>query len=156
MRWTTTDPRSAGLADKSGATINYVSSGDEFVTLVKVGSGNTDWAEVDAVLPLADGRLAVSVRLGRSAHCRPRRQSRRGRLYYTGGAGVYLIKYGTGNTDWVPLPRNADHRRRQRGRRLHDGRRRCGLAGAVRQADRRPTRSSAAGRTARSTSTVAR
>jgi len=25
-------------------------------------------------------------------------------LYHTGGVGVYLVKYGTGATDWVPLP----------------------------------------------------
>jgi hypothetical protein len=105
MRWTTTDPRSAGLADKSGATINYVSSGDEFVTLVKVGSGNTDWAEVDAVLlpsPMDSSRCPF-------VSADPRTAGRAGNLnelvfYYTAGAGVYLIKYDSGDTDWVKLP----------------------------------------------------
>jgi hypothetical protein len=105
MRWTTTDPRSAGLADKVGATINYVTSGSEFVTLVKVNAANTDWAAVDAVLPASpmDSSRCPMVSTD------PRTAGRVGNLnelvfFYDTGAGVYLIKYGTGNTDWVALP----------------------------------------------------
>lgn len=102
MRWTTTDPRSAGLADSVGATINYVSSG-AFVTLVKVSTGSTDWAAVDAVLPPAP--LTQCPKTSSD----PRTAGRKGAvdevvLYYTATAGTYLIKYGSGDTDWVALP----------------------------------------------------
>jgi hypothetical protein len=102
MRWTTTDPRSAGFQDRQGATINYVTAG-AYTTLQKVGTGSTDWAEVSAVItasPMA-GCPTVSAD--------PRSSGRAGSLdeivlYYTAGAGVYLIKYGAGDTDWVALP----------------------------------------------------
>jgi hypothetical protein len=102
MRWTTTDPRSAGFADSEGATINYVSSG-AFVTLLKTGSGSTDWSEVKAIVPPTVGSRCPVVTTD------PRTAGRAGSLdevvlYTTGGTGTYLIKYGTGNTDWVPLP----------------------------------------------------
>jgi hypothetical protein len=109
MRWTTTDPRSAGLADKVGATINYVSSGDEYVTLVKVNATDTDWAAVDAVLPASpmdSSRCPFVV-------ADPRTGGRKGGknevvFYYAAGEGIYLIKYGDGDTDWVKMPTAAD------------------------------------------------
>jgi hypothetical protein len=106
MRWTTTDPRSAGFQDRQGATINYVTAG-AYTTLQKVGTGSTDWAEVSAVITAAPMAGCPTV----SAD--PRSAGRAGSLdeivlYYTAGAGVYLIKYGSGDTDWVPLPTAAD------------------------------------------------
>jgi hypothetical protein len=109
MRWTTTDPRIAGFADTLGATINYVSSGDQFVTLVKVGAGHTAWTKVDAVLPASpmDSSRCPTVSTD------PRTAGRAGAvdevvLYESSGDGVYLVKYGTGATDWVKLPTASD------------------------------------------------
>jgi hypothetical protein len=105
MTWTTTDPRSAGRAGKPGVVVNYVTGG-AIKTLVKVGTGATAWAEVTAVLPAApmdSSRCPTTSTDPRVAGGRAGEVDEIV-MYYTGGVGTYLIKYGTGNTNWVPLP----------------------------------------------------
>ena len=109
MRFVTTDPRSGGLADNIGAIVTLISGGS-MTTLVKVASGDTDWAAVTATIlpsPMAPTKCpAVS--------SDPRSGGRAADigdvvLYYTGGAGTYLIKYGVANTSWAPLPELGNH-----------------------------------------------
>lgn len=106
MRFVTTDPRSAGLADSVGSVLGYVTGGALY-TLVKAGTGNTDWAHVRPVVIPAPMESTKCPAVATD----PSSGGRAGNigeivLYYTGGVGVYYIKYGTGSTDWVPLPDN--------------------------------------------------
>lgn len=102
MKWTTTDPRVTGLAANVRDVVNYVSGGT-FASLVKVGPASTDWAAtVTPTLPPSQSRCPET-------STDPRTAGRAGAvndtvLFYAGGSGVYLIKYGAGDTDWVPLP----------------------------------------------------
>lgn len=104
MRFTTTDPRTGGYADSVGGVIGYVSGG-YVSTMVKVSTGDTDWASVPALLP----STPMGVVKCPTVSSDPSSGGRTGDvndvvLYYTGGAARYYIKYDTGNTDWVPLP----------------------------------------------------
>lgn len=104
MTWTTTDPRSAGRAGKLGAVVKYVTGG-ALTTLVKVGAAATDWTAVTAVLPAAP----MDASRCQATASDPRIAGRAGDvdeivLFDAAGTGVYLIKFGTGDTDWVPLP----------------------------------------------------
>src|SRR5687767_6829903 len=105
MRFTATDPRVGGFADSVGAVLGYVSSGAIY-TLVKVDSADTAWASAPALLP----STPMDFTKCRPVSTDPRTGSGRAAqlneivLYYTGGVGEYLIKYGTGDTDWVQLP----------------------------------------------------
>ena len=108
MRFVTTDPRTGGFADRTGSVLGLVSGG-ALQTLVKVSTGDTDWAAVRPVVipaPMESTKcptVSTAPTAGRAGSV--------GEivLYYSGGAtsaGTYYIKHGTGDTDWVPLPDN--------------------------------------------------
>lgn len=105
MKWTTTDPRTgSGLAASVGDVVGYISGGT-LTTLAKSGTATTDWAVIPSTMPappMSQSRCDV-------ATTDPRTAGRAAKLdtvvlYYTAGTGLYLIKYGTGDTQWVPLP----------------------------------------------------
>ena len=104
MRYRTTDPRTAGFAAQVGEVVSYVSGGTTTV-LVKVGTGDTAWAAV-SVTSLATPAETLKIpavttnpTTGRAA------QVGELVLFHASGLGTYFVKYGTGDTDWVALPR---------------------------------------------------
>jgi hypothetical protein len=104
VRFTTSDPRIGGLGDRVGAVTGYVTGGALY-TLIKVGTGDTDWASVPALLPPAPMESSRCPFVSTD----PRTGGRAAQVnevvgYYTGGAVEYLIKYSSGDTDWVQLP----------------------------------------------------
>jgi len=104
VRYTTSDPRVVGFADSVGAVMGYVNSGTIY-TLVKVGSGSTDWTSVPALLPATPMDFTKLHRVTSDpSSAGLAAQLNEIALYYTGGVGQYLIKHGTGDTDWVQLP----------------------------------------------------
>src|SRR3990167_209515 len=109
MRFVTSDPRSgAGLADQVGANVAYVSGG-EIAILVKTATGATDWASVGATVAPAPMNSVKCPAVSADPRTGAGRTATIGDvvLYYTGGVGIYLIKYGAAATSWAPLPSTA-------------------------------------------------
>ena len=94
--FSTSDPRTAGLARPVGATVNYVTGG-AIVPLIKYGTGSTEWATV----PQGGGATPTT--------SDPRTAGRAGlvgslAMYVTGNVGLLLRKYGTTSTNWATVP----------------------------------------------------
>jgi hypothetical protein len=105
MRFVTTDPRSAGFADRVGAVISYVAGGT-VTTLVKVGPLETDWAAVNALLVPSPMESVRCPAVSSDPRTGGGRVAQVGDvvLFHSGGDGTYLVKFGAGDTDWVALP----------------------------------------------------
>jgi len=103
MRFTLTDPRSAGLAGGRGDTVHYVVDGVA-THLFRYGAGDTDWCTLPregAAEPVtSDPRTGLG--LDRPVGARV--------LYVAANLGLMLVKYGAGTKDWatargmVPAP----------------------------------------------------
>ncbi len=99
MRFITTDPRSGGLAAAIGSTVFFITGGS-MIALIKVTATDTAWVTATNIEALSPADLRTTPPVSVDPRTGAGRTGAVGStvLYYTGGNGTYLHKYGTGAT----------------------------------------------------------